>query len=134
MQHYAHAANSVGLWASEEIICDHLFKKDEPLLELGCGAGRISLGLWDIGYRNIYAIDYSREMIEEARKFGRILDCDIVFRHGDALDLPNYFKLVISRQAGVTRNSFIQPVSFDPAFFRLLAIQMHLSALQEWQQ
>ena len=62
VDHYAVATRRVGLWASEENILTKLFQKDDNLLEIGCGTGRISFGLWDLGYRILTGIDYSKSV------------------------------------------------------------------------
>jgi len=41
--------------------------KSAPLLEAGCGAGRVTLGLWHLGYSNLTAIDFAEELLEQAR-------------------------------------------------------------------
>ncbi|MEM9226874.1 MAG: class I SAM-dependent methyltransferase [Verrucomicrobiota bacterium] len=87
VEHYALAANNVGLWHSEEKIFTRLFAWDDSLLELGCGAGRIAIGLWEIGYRRITAMDYSKEMVAEARRINEMFDYGIFFHHGDATAL-----------------------------------------------
>ncbi|MDV7399668.1 hypothetical protein RZS08_50100, partial [Arthrospira platensis SPKY1] len=51
VEHYAEAAQRVGLWRSEKLIFQRLFKTGDTLLELGCGGGRIALGLAELGYR-----------------------------------------------------------------------------------
>ena len=58
VNHYSQAAINIGLWASEEIILTHLFKLKDSLLELGCGAGRVAIGLYELGYFNVLATDY----------------------------------------------------------------------------
>lgn len=87
VEHYALATNNVGLWHSEEKIYTRLFAWDDSLLELGCGAGRIAIGLWEIGYRRITAMDFSKEMIAEARRINEMLEYGIFFHHGDATAL-----------------------------------------------
>lgn len=87
VEHYARAAASVGLWRSEAKVFRRLFKEDDSLLELGCGAGRIALGLDELGYRNIIGIDYSPGMIKQARYLARMLDRRVPFRVGDATAL-----------------------------------------------
>ncbi|MBC2595381.1 class I SAM-dependent methyltransferase [Ruficoccus amylovorans] len=87
VDHYAQAANRVGLWVSEEKIFTRLFNWDDSLLELGCGAGRIAIGLWEIGYRRITAVDYSREMVAEARRINEGFEYGVFFHHGDATRL-----------------------------------------------
>jgi ubiquinone/menaquinone biosynthesis C-methylase UbiE len=85
---YAHAVNRVGLWRSEEKIFTRLFRLENVLLELGCGAGRIACGLWELGFHNILGVDLARDMIEEARRINRVLEYGISFRVADATHLP----------------------------------------------
>lgn len=87
VEHYADATRRFGLWASEEKIFTRLFKVDNTLLELGCGAGRIAMGLHELGYRHIMAIDYARAMIRRARHMAEVLEYSIPFRVGDATHL-----------------------------------------------
>lgn len=87
LDHYTRAATSVGLWLSEEKIFTRLFKKDDRLLELGTGAGRIAFGLEELGYQFILAIDLSKEMVTEARRLGRINESRVIFQTGDARKL-----------------------------------------------
>jgi ubiquinone/menaquinone biosynthesis C-methylase UbiE len=87
VEHYAEAAQRVGLWRSEKLIFQRLFKTEDTLLELGCGCGRIALELSALGYRNIMAIDYARNMIKQARLLARRLDRAVHFRVGDATRL-----------------------------------------------
>ncbi len=91
VDHYARAANNVGLWISEEKIFTRLFKKEDSLLELGCGAGRIAIGLWELGYTRLLGLDYSRAMISEARRINKVLEYGISFQVGDAtrVDFPD---------------------------------------------
>ncbi len=85
---YAQAVSRVGLWRSEEKIFTRLFKPEDTLLELGCGAGRIAVGLWELGYHHILGVDIARDMIEEARRINRALEYGLSFRTADATKLP----------------------------------------------
>ena len=87
VEHYAKAAERLGLWQSEEKIFTRVFEPSDSLLELGCGAGRIALGLHELGYINIMATDYSREMIKRARHLSTVLEYNIPLRVCDATDL-----------------------------------------------
>lgn len=87
IEHYADAAARIGLWESEEKLFTRLFKKDDTLLELGCGAGRIAFGLWELGYRNLLAGDISRVMIARARQMAQVLEYDVSLQVFDATDL-----------------------------------------------
>jgi len=65
--HYTRAAHELGLWASERALIERWFPdRTTPLLEAGCGAGRATLGLWTLGYRQITAFDFARELIDQA--------------------------------------------------------------------
>ena len=65
--HYARAAHFIGLWKSEKILIDrYLPEKSTRILEAGCGAGRVAVGLWHQGYRDIAAFDFASEMVEQA--------------------------------------------------------------------
>jgi SAM-dependent methyltransferase len=66
--HYARAAHELGLWASERALIDRFFPDPRlPLLEAGCGAGRVTLGLWKLGYRNLTAFDFAEELVDQAQ-------------------------------------------------------------------
>jgi ubiquinone/menaquinone biosynthesis C-methylase UbiE len=84
---YARAACSVGLWASEKLLCEKFFPKDAPLLELGCGAGRISFGLWTDGWHDITATDFAEPMVDAALAINETKQSGIKFAVADATDL-----------------------------------------------
>jgi ubiquinone/menaquinone biosynthesis C-methylase UbiE len=66
--HYTRAAHELGLWRSEELLIERFFQdRDAPLIEAGCGAGRVTLGLWKLGYRNLTAFDFAEELLDQAR-------------------------------------------------------------------
>ncbi len=66
--HYTRAAHDLGLWQSERILIERTFTdRHAPLLEAGCGAGRVTLGLWSLGYRNLTAFDFAEELLVQAR-------------------------------------------------------------------
>jgi SAM-dependent methyltransferase len=65
--HYTRAAHFIGLWKSELVLFKKYFPDQTmPLLEAGCGAGRVAVGLWHQGYRQITAFDFASELIEQA--------------------------------------------------------------------
>ncbi len=86
-EHYERAARTLGLWESEEKIFTRIFKTSDSILELGCGAGRISIGLHELGYKNILAADYAKNMIKKSRHLAKILGYSIPFRVCDAREL-----------------------------------------------
>ena len=65
---YARAAVNVGLWESEKILFERFIPKDAEILELGCGAGRVALGLARLGRGKITATDFAPPMVETARE------------------------------------------------------------------
>lgn len=86
VEHYVRATAVVGLWRSEEIVFTRVFKKDDRIIDLGCGTGRISIGLTELGYRHLLGLEISGPMVKEARRIVKILECEIPFRVGDARD------------------------------------------------
>ena len=84
---YAKASVELGLWASEEKIFTRLFAPDDSILELGCGAGRIAIGLYELGFHNLLATDYARNMVGKTRDLVKRLDYTIHCRLADATRL-----------------------------------------------
>ena len=65
--HYTRAAHFIGLWKSELILIREYFPDREAhLLEAGCGAGRVAVGLWHEGFRHLTAFDFASELVEQA--------------------------------------------------------------------
>ncbi|MGB0743626.1 MAG: class I SAM-dependent methyltransferase [Opitutales bacterium] len=87
VEHYADAAVRVGLWLSEEKVFTRLFKNEDTILELGCGVGRIAIGLYELGYRKVLATDYSRAMIQRTRALAKLLEYSIPTQVADATNL-----------------------------------------------
>ena len=66
--HYARAAHFLGLWKSETVLIQRFFPQREArLLEGGCGAGRVTIGLWDLGFHHLTAFDFAAELLDQAR-------------------------------------------------------------------
>ena len=84
VEHYGRAAGRLGLWRSEEKIFTRLFRREDSLLELGAGAGRIAIGLHELGYRNLLATDFARPMVQRARDLCKVLEYPIPFHVADA--------------------------------------------------
>jgi SAM-dependent methyltransferase len=87
--HYAHAAHHLGLWESERLLIECFFPdKAAALLEAGCGAGRVTLGLWEAGYANLTAFDFAEDLVDQARSlFAERAASSITVRHADATRL-----------------------------------------------
>jgi len=87
VDHYRRATANVGLWLSEEVVFRSVFQPEDRILELGCGTGRIAIGLAELGYRHILGIDQARNMVREARRINKVLELSASFQHGDATRL-----------------------------------------------
>jgi SAM-dependent methyltransferase len=87
--HYARAAHFLGLWKSESLLIERFFPdRTIRLLEAGCGAGRVAIGLWDLGYRRITAFDFAQELLDQALHLAADRGVDgISWLHADATDL-----------------------------------------------
>ncbi len=66
--HYTRAAHKLGLWASELAVFKEYLPTDPaaPILEAGCGAGRVTMGLFELGHRHIHAFDFAEELVTMA--------------------------------------------------------------------
>jgi ubiquinone/menaquinone biosynthesis C-methylase UbiE len=85
---YSRAVGQVGLWKCERSTFRRHLPADGRILDLGCGAGRTTFGLYDEGYRNILGVDFSPGMIRQARVHSERRRRRIQFRVGDACRLP----------------------------------------------
>ncbi len=86
---YARAAHFLGLWKSELALIErHLPDRTTPIIEAGCGAGRIAIALWDLGYHNLTAFDFAEELLDQALHLAAERGADgIRFLHADATAL-----------------------------------------------
>jgi len=99
--------SKVYLKGVEKLVVEEYFKPNMKILDLGCGAGRTTRALKDLGYQDIIGVDISDKLIAQAKK----LHFDIDFQVGDAcrLDFPdNYFDLVFFSFNGI---DYIYPES-----------------------
>jgi len=78
--------NNDGLWKVEEILIRRFFPKMGDILDIGCGAGRTSIPLTQMGYR-VTGIDLSAGMVEEAKLQAEHLGLKIDYRQMDARHL-----------------------------------------------
>jgi SAM-dependent methyltransferase len=84
--YYTRAAHFLGLWGSERLLIRRFLPDvGSHLVEAGCGAGRVTLGLWKMGYRRIAAFDFAGELLEQAESLAAESGAQsIVFRQADA--------------------------------------------------
>jgi ubiquinone/menaquinone biosynthesis C-methylase UbiE len=87
--HYTRAAHELGLWKSERAVIERFFPdRTAPLLEAGCGAGRVTLGLWEMGFRDLTAFDFAKELVDQARSLAIERHAEAIrFLHADATKL-----------------------------------------------
>ncbi len=87
--HYARAAHFLGLWKSEMMLIQRFFPdRDVRLLEAGCGAGRVTIGLSELGFSKIVAFDFAEELLDQARSLASERACgSIRFLNADATQL-----------------------------------------------
>ena len=85
---YKNAVKDIGLWQSENIMFDKYLKNSDKILDLGCGAGRVTFGLYEKGYKSVQGIDISEIMVMNAKKINRDKGYDIKFSLGNAISLP----------------------------------------------
>lgn len=73
---------------SATALADVLDNKDSRILDAGCGTGLVGLELSRRGYRHMDALDYSAEMLAEARK-KKVYNAYIQADLSKPLDLPD---------------------------------------------
>ena len=76
----------VGLWPAEETLILEYVADDAQVLDVGCGAGRTSVPLGEMGF-SVTAIDLSPTMVELAKEVGRACQVDIDYRVMDVMNL-----------------------------------------------
>ena len=119
--HYTKAAHNLGLWASERLMLERILPPppaaDFPILEAGCGAGRVSVALHSLGYRNITAFDFASELVEQAQSLAAERCATITFHHADATKLTQHPAFAPSSDVGlnVSSSSPSAAVSASPA-------------------
>ena len=59
--------NNKGLFNYEQLLIDKFFKRTDYILDIGCGAGRVTLALINQGFNSL-GIDSSKSMIQLTQK------------------------------------------------------------------
>jgi len=81
---YTRAVREIGFWKSEKMMIEKYFNPEGQILDIGCGAGRTTIGLYKLGYHLVEGLDLSEAMIVQARRISKELNYNITFRVGDA--------------------------------------------------
>lgn len=84
---YAQKRNEYGLSCIEKKIITRYFKSENQLLDVGCGTGRVSFGLHELGYKKITGIDISEEMIKVACSHKDEMHTELKFDVQNVLEL-----------------------------------------------
>lgn len=101
---YANLTNQVGIWKSEKETVARYCSPSESILDVGCGTGRVGIGLCKLGYHNVCGLDVSEDMILKAKEITN-LDYNIEYVCSDIVRQKcfpnNYFKLAIFSYNGL---------------------------------
>ena len=81
---YTKTVKKIGLWESEKMMIKKYFNPEDRILDIGCGAGRTTIGLYKLGYHLVEGLDLSEAMIVQARRISKELNYNITFSVGDA--------------------------------------------------
>jgi ubiquinone/menaquinone biosynthesis C-methylase UbiE len=87
VEYYKSATINLGLWQSEIVCYKKYLMPDDKILDLGCGMGRTTFGLYKLGFQNIIGIDITEKMIYEAKEIAKNNNVTIPFIERNATNL-----------------------------------------------
>lgn len=81
-------AETPGLGDIDRAVIKGVLNPEARVLDAGCGAGRVALGLWEMGYRHIEACDFSPAQVEAAQALLEQRGAKITVTEWDFTTLP----------------------------------------------
>lgn len=83
INYYTDIAHNIGLFKCEKLLFQKYLNFEDKILDIGCGAGRTTIPLYNRGYKDIIGLDIAEEMIKSAKSLCNNID----FVIGDATNL-----------------------------------------------
>ncbi len=78
---------NIGLLEIEKYLLMKYVNKQAKILDIGCGCGRATFGMYEIGYRNIVGVDICENMINKAKEISKVRNEDIIFLNDNILNI-----------------------------------------------
>ncbi|MGL4731555.1 MAG: class I SAM-dependent methyltransferase [Clostridium sp.] len=83
ISYYTDIAHKIGLFKCEKILFEKYLNLKDKILDIGCGAGRTTIPIYNMGCRDIIGLDIAEEMIKSAKALCNNID----FVIGDATNI-----------------------------------------------
>ena len=64
INYYTDIVHNIGLFKCEKILFEKYLNFQDKILDIGCGAGRTTIPLYNMGYKDIIGLDIAEEMIK----------------------------------------------------------------------